>query len=167
RRRGGPPPPAVSGVPPRPAAPTLPEGACLGPYQLFGVLGRGSSAVVHRGRRFDSGEPAAIKRLHVDDPAALEGLRQEIEILGRLTHPGVVRVLAHGLEGGTPWYAMELVEGRSLEATWEAAGGGTPTEAAVRTSLRVLQRLALTLAFIHGEGLVHRDLKPANVIVGA
>ncbi len=138
------------------------SGARLGAYELLDVLGRGATAVVHRGRHVGSGEAAAVKRLFVDDPADLEGLRREIDILGRLRHPGIVRVLAHGIEQGTPWYAMELVDGAPLDVLW-AAAPATPT--ATMEGLRVLQRLCLTLAFLHGEGLVHRDLKPANVVV--
>jgi tetratricopeptide (TPR) repeat protein len=108
----------------------------------------------------------ALKVLETLAPRDLEGFRREIYTLSRLRHPGLVRIVDHGIEAGIPWYAMELVAGMTLEERWH---GRTPGEDASerRAALRILCRLCLTLAFLHGEGVVHRDLKPGNVLIRA
>ena len=82
-------------------------------------------------------------------------------MLTRLEHPAIVRVLAHGTQDGTPWFAMALVEGSDLRARI-AAGALPPAETAA-----VFGRLFAALAHAHERGIVHRDLKPANVLLGA
>src|SRR6185503_7832508 len=62
----------------------------------------------------DNGQRAALKTVRLPKPALLASLRREILRLERLRHPGVVRVLEHGVHEGLPWYAMELLEG----TTW-------------------------------------------------
>ena len=70
--------------------------------------------VVYRARNRATGEAAALKTVRLPKPALLASLRREIQRLERLRHPGVVRVLDHGVHEGLPWYAMELLEG----STW-------------------------------------------------
>ena len=137
----------------------------LGPYDIVDVLGRGGAAVVYRGRDPASGTLAAVKTLRTLDPGDVEGLRREAYTLARLQHPGVVRVLAHGIDAGAPWYAMEFIRGTTLQERWHGGAVGASGPPTVADSLRLLHRLCLTLAFLHGEGVVHRDLKPANVVI--
>jgi serine/threonine protein kinase/tetratricopeptide (TPR) repeat protein len=70
--------------------------------------------VVYRARHADSGELVALKTVRVPEAAMLRGIRREIHALRRMKHPGVVRVLAEGVQEGLPWYAMELIEGLTL-----------------------------------------------------
>jgi hypothetical protein len=138
----------------------------LGPYWLEKTLGRGGMSVVYRARDLDSGAVVALKTLGEVDASLLASLRREILVLSRVDHPGVVRVLASGVDDGVPWYAMELIEGESLEGYGRAQAAAGPWRVeAVEARLRVLSRLCRTLAFLHGQGIVHRDLKPTNVII--
>jgi tetratricopeptide (TPR) repeat protein len=79
--------------------------------------------VVYRARHADSGELVALKTVRVPEAAMLRGIRREIHALRRMKHPGVVRVLAEGVQEGLPWYAMELIEGltlrRYVDALWK------------------------------------------------
>src|SRR5690606_12263178 len=124
----------------------------------------------------------------------LDTMRREIQVLRRLSHPGVVRVVDAGLTAGAPWYAMEVLKGPTLRewlAVATAADGHaveptltrpftddgsdtTPVLGAARSGLtperwpeaaRMFSALCQSLAYLHGEGVVHRDLKPDNVFL--
>src|SRR5690606_32810187 len=86
-------------------------------------IGKGGMGSVYRGTNTQTGEPAAIKAL-APQLAVSEGFRErfdaEIESLKTLKHDGIVRLIGYGEEHGTLFYAMELVEGRSLEEELKA-----------------------------------------------
>ena len=107
----------------------------IGDYRVQGVLGSGGMGVVYLAEHVGSGRQAAVKTVRAATEATLESLRREIQMLRELRHPGVVSILDHGMTGGTPWYAMELLRGRTLRddfAAWypdrpesEGGAGGT------------------------------------------
>src|SRR4051812_26745134 len=99
---------------------TLPL-ACerTGPYSILGVIGHGGMGVVYLGEHRVSCKRAAIKTVSIQHEALLSAIRREISALASIQHPGVVRILEHGVEEGFPWYAMELLEGQTL-AHWLA-----------------------------------------------
>ncbi len=130
--------------------------AQVGPYKICGRLGGGGMGVVYRAER--DGRVVALKTVR-PRPGALAGLRREVAALAALRHPGVVRIVDHGVEDGWPWMAMEWLQGPSLAEVLAAATGD------LATRLSVMRHLCEALAYVHGEGLIHRDLKPANVIV--
>ncbi|MBI2571857.1 MAG: AAA family ATPase [Candidatus Schekmanbacteria bacterium] len=140
----------------------------VGPYEKRTPLGRGGVGVVCAARRRGSGEIVALKTMHVDSARARASIRREIRVLAEICHPGIVRIVDHGVDQGLPWYAMQLVEGTDLAAYCR----GVCREAgdlgkALPSLLGVFRLLCLSLAYLHGEGLVHCDLKPANVLVRA
>jgi tetratricopeptide (TPR) repeat protein len=110
----------------------------------------------------------AIKTLRVLDPSEVACWRREVHALSRLRDPGIVAIREQGVESGRPWYAMELIEGGTIDSLWQrrATGGlqGSGVEE-LRPALISLRQLCETLAFLHGEGIVHRDLKPANIVL--
>jgi serine/threonine protein kinase/tetratricopeptide (TPR) repeat protein len=129
----------------------------IGPYRISTMLGRGGMGVVYAGTHQATGMRAAIKTVRAARADRSFQIRREIEALARLNHPGIVRILDFGIEQGSPWYAMELVEHPTLASkhrVWSRAH-----------ALGFIQRLCDTLAYVHGEGIVHRDLKPANIFV--
>ncbi len=135
----------------------------LGPYRIVGLLGRGGMGAVYRGIHVDTDEPAAIKVLAAG-LAEEEGFRQrfeaEIETLRKLYHPNIVQLFGFGEQDGILFYAMELVEGRSLE---EELRRGR------RFDWREVARLGIqicrALRHAHDRGVVHRDIKPANLLL--
>jgi hypothetical protein len=136
-------------------------------YRLLDMIGHGGMGIVYRAVHVASGENVALKLVQLHAHGALASIRREIQALDRLRHPGVVRILEHGIEDGRPWYAMDLIEGSTLAEHITAihAPGKTRSMAALPETLSTLRRLCGTLSFLHGRGAVHRDLKPQNVIV--
>src|SRR5262249_32150249 len=91
----------------------------FGPYRVTGLLGEGGVGVGYRGRRDDLGSEAAIKVLRDASlsPARRERFAFEQRVLAQLNHPAIARLYdADTLPDGTPWIAMELVEGRPIIA---------------------------------------------------
>ncbi len=138
-------------------------GERVGPWLLGERIGSGGMGAVYRAERVDAFEQeAALKRIKpgMDSEAVLERFRAERQILARLGHPGIARLLDGGLApDGRPYFAMELVEGEPI------------TDYADRLGLEVDARLELftqvcdAVAYAHRQLVVHRDLKPSNVLV--
>jgi hypothetical protein len=138
-------------------------GTEVGGHRVDARLGGGGMGTVYRAAAPD-GTIVAIKFLApalADNPDVVARFAREIDLLTRLAHPAIVRVLAHGTQDGTPWFAMALVEGSDLRARI-ATGALPPAETAA-----VFGRLFAALVHAHERGVVHRDLKPANVLLGS
>jgi serine/threonine protein kinase len=159
--------PAPAGVPPMPPPPepALPLSE-VSPelYQIEGEQGRGGIGVVMRARDRRLDRLVALKQLQRDDRVARERFEREMRITAKLQHPGVVPVHEAGrFPSGEPFYAMKLVEGRSLK---ELIAEKKTLEERMALLPHVLA-VTETIAYAHSKGIIHRDLKPANVIVGA
>jgi serine/threonine-protein kinase len=142
-----------------PAA-TLAAGSRVGPFTLADLLGRGAQGEVWTATAAERPGRVAVKvMLDGAGEKARARFGREAATAAALEHEGIVRVLAHGEEGGRPWYAMPYVEGQSLERRL-ASGPLAPLDAA-----RVVARIARAVEYAHGRGVVHRDLKPSNVIL--
>jgi serine/threonine-protein kinase len=137
----------------------------LGPYQIVGKLGRGGMGTVYEGVHRDTGEAAAVKLLS----AALaqeEGFRgrfeAEIETLRKLNHPNIVRLFGFGEQDGHLFYAMELVDGSSLEEELRRGRRFDWREVA-----RIGVETCRALRHAHDRGIIHRDIKPGNLLLTA
>lgn len=86
----------------------------LGPYAVLGTLGKGGMGVVYRAASPEGGAQIAVKTTHHASPEEVARIRSEIQALASIRHPGIVQFLAHGVQEGVPWYAMELLEGTTL-----------------------------------------------------
>ncbi len=86
----------------------------LGRYRVVRKIGEGGMGVVYRAIDNHTGEVVALKSGRAANPEILGRLRAEIHALQSLSHPGIVRLINSGVHEGTPWYAMELLEG----GTW-------------------------------------------------
>lgn len=134
----------------------------LGPYAITALLGRGGMGAVYEATDGRTGERVAVKTLaaHLgDDPTMQRRFLAEIETLKALRHPCIVRLLAFGDEDGLPFFAMELVRGRSLERLLRA-GRRFDWRETVEIGLAITRALKSA----HDHGVVHRDLKPANLL---
>ena len=135
----------------------------LGPYEIKSRLGRGGMGAVYEAIDTTSGDTVAVKVLasHLaDDPGLRSRFEAEIETLKNLRHPGIVRLLAFGEQDDQPFFAMELVRGKSLEQILRSGRRFT-----WRETVAVAVEVTRALKVAHDHGIVHRDLKPANLLV--
>ena len=131
-------------------------------YALGDELARGGMGRIFRARDRRLGRDVAIKECF---PGAGGGHRfeREVRITARLQHPSIVQVHDAGVwPTGEQFFAMQLVQGRSLDDAIAAATTLEDRLALVPNALAV----ADAIAYAHSQGVIHRDLKPRNVIVG-
>jgi serine/threonine-protein kinase len=139
-----------------------PAGERLGPYTLSGQIGRGSMSVVYKAVDSRNGRTVALKVLKKSDhpsPGPLIRFQQEARAAQRLAHPNIVAVREAGEEAGTPFIAMDYVEGLTLD---RVLGQG---KLGLREFVTALEQVAQAVHHAHQLGIVHRDLKPANILV--
>jgi eukaryotic-like serine/threonine-protein kinase len=156
---------AVLAMAAEPAAESNVTDRRIGPYRLIRELGRGGMGAVYLAARADQEyeSQVAIKlvRPGLDTEFILRRFRRERQILARLQHPHIARMLdGDTTADGTPYIVMEYVEG----ASWI-------TKHAIENNLSVEQRLRIFLpvceavAHAHRNFVVHRDLKPGNILI--
>jgi serine/threonine protein kinase len=109
------------------------NGDRVGPYRLLETLGRGGVALVYRAVHVDSGDVVALKTVRAASEANLASVRREIHALGRIKHPGIVKILDGGITEGRPWYAMELLEGGTLRQHLSAGDRAAATHTTEET----------------------------------
>lgn len=141
-------------------------GRRIGPWRLVESVGRGGMGEVWRAERVDGGfrQDAALKlmRRGVGDPGYLARFEAERQILARLEHPNIARLLDGGaLEDDQPWLALEFVRGTDLIRHADAQRLG------VRQRVELFLGVCAAVAHAHRLLVVHRDLKPSNVMVTA
>jgi hypothetical protein len=152
---------ALAESPKRPAPPQA--GDRLGAWCLAELLGEGGMGQVWRAERADGlyqGE-AAIKLLREDlaSPGLAARFARERALLGRLTHPGIARLLDAGEQNGRAFLVLEYVSGQTLSA--HARDQALPLAARVKLLIEV----ARAVEHAHAQLIVHRDLKPSNVML--
>ena len=130
-----------------------------GRFEIHSPIGQGGMSVVYAALDKLTGERVALKMLLDLDVLDPERFVREALMLSELTHPGVVRYIAHGSVESRPYLVMEWLTGEDLDARL-ARQGLTVTE-----SVALVRRVADALAVAHARGIVHRDIKPANVFL--
>ncbi|HEY0551757.1 MAG TPA: serine/threonine-protein kinase, partial [Verrucomicrobiae bacterium] len=151
-----------------PAAP-LPIGSKVGGrYTLQEEIGTGGMGSVWRARQDMIGRDVALKIIHppLVTPDLTARFVGEIEMLGRLNHPGIVRIFDAGVHEqpglpAIPFFTMELVDGVPLDRWADSRREN-------RVSLlRVMTAVCEAVQNAHESRIVHRDLKPSNILVRA
>ncbi len=135
-------------------------GRTLSHYRVTSAIGAGGMGEVYRATDTTLGRDVAIKVLPPEvahDAERLGRFRREAHLLASLNHPNIAAI--YGLEqaDGTPFIALELVEGEDLKE--RLARGALP----VREAIEIAAQVAEALEEAHNKGIIHRDLKPANV----
>ena len=132
-------------------------------YRIERVLGRGGMGVVYVATDRTLERRVALKVLQTtleDRDDARARFRREAVAASRVRHPNVIEVYDADVASGTPWIAMELLEGESLDVLLDRRGTIEPEEA-----VWVAAQVLAALEEVHAEGILHRDLKPANLFL--
>ncbi len=142
-------------------------------YELREELGQGAFGQVFRAWDQRIGRQVAIKTLkprYRDDRTARARFLFEAQIAGQLTHPNIIPVYEIGsLPGGGLYYAMEEVEGHSLQEVLDRLQTGdadTVRRYPLPRLVGYLRQACRAVAYAHAQGVIHRDLKPHNLMVG-
>ncbi len=139
--------------------PLAEESIVAGKYRLVRQLGQGGMGAVWLAEHLSLHSQVAIKLLHLDmanSSEALSRFLREAQSAASLRSPHVVQILDHGVDEGTPYIAMELLDGESLAARLERVTSMNREDVA---------RIMTHIGRAHEAGIVHRDLKPDNVFL--
>jgi eukaryotic-like serine/threonine-protein kinase len=150
-------------VPGMAAAAALRAGERLGPYRIERELGQGGMGEVWLARRDDGlyqGE-VAIKTLHpyFAHGAMRDRFLREAELLGKLAHPNIARLLDAGVSDGVVYLVLEYVRGEPLDGYCDTRKLG------VGARLELFAAVCAAVAHAHANLVVHRDIKPSNILV--
>jgi predicted ATPase len=127
-------------------------------------VGRGGVGIVYRAHDLVTLQPVALKVINADAGVAPEEearLKREGELLTRLDHPGIVKIVGFGVleETSLPFVAMEWLEGEDLAARHRRDPLG------IAEALELTSRVAEALEAAHAAGVIHRDIKPGNIFL--
>jgi serine/threonine protein kinase/tetratricopeptide (TPR) repeat protein len=130
-------------------------------FEIERRVSAGGMSAVFRAQDRRGGGIVAVKVLYGRDAGEhRERLYREARILEKLSHPGIVKHVAHGeTDHAQPYLAMEWVTGETL------AKRLTRTGLTISEAVKLATRIAETLAVAHGKGIIHRDIKPGNLIL--
>ena len=136
-------------------------GALLGDrFEIEQQVGTGGMGQVFRGHDRGSGEAVAVKLISDGREHHSARFAREVEMLSELSHPGIVRYIAHGeLPTGELFLIMEWLDGEDLENRLARA----PMK--MGDAVKLTTRVAEALGVAHARGIVHRDLKPSNLFL--
>jgi serine/threonine protein kinase len=135
----------------------------IGKYDVIDVIGRGGMGIVYRANDPFLDRVVAIKMMtisYADYPDLLQRFYREAKATANLTHPNIVTVYELGEHEGSPYMAMQYLEGASLE-TLIRSHQQTP----LLQKIDIIIQACHGLAYAHQQGLVHRDIKPGNIMV--
>jgi len=155
----------------------LQKGMKIGPYQVTDLMPtKGGMSTVVRASDIENGHEIALKvsRMDSSDPQYNNALRQEVDILKQLQHPGIVNLvklplgakndpfMARAIElPGSPWfYAMEFLKGEALSDLVRNYGG-----VPFRLGCLMGASLADALQYMHQKSYAHLDIKPENILL--
>jgi predicted Ser/Thr protein kinase/tetratricopeptide (TPR) repeat protein len=130
-------------------------------FQIERRVSAGGMSAVFRALDLRLGGVVAVKVLYGRDAGEhKERLYREARILEKLSHPGIVKHVAHGdTDDGMPYLAMEWIVGETLGKRLARTG------LTMGESVKMVTRIAETLAVAHAKGIIHRDIKPGNLLL--
>ncbi|HHP7239259.1 protein kinase domain-containing protein [Longibacter sp.] len=140
------------------------EGDRVGPYRIVREIGRGGMGTVYLAERDDGTyeQRVALKvvRYRLAGEDLLIRFLNERQILARLQHPNIARLLDGGVtDDGLPYFAMEYVNGQAVDTYCDTRRLSLPER------IRLFITICRTVSHAHQNLIVHRDLKPANLLV--
>lgn len=141
-------------------------GMRIGAYQLVREIGKGGMGAVYRANRADQEfeQEVAIKVIRIEKHSelAVRRFRHERQILAKLDHPYIARLLDGGTTpSGMPYFVMEFVEGETLTHYCDARNLST------RERVELFVKACSAVQYAHERNIIHRDIKPGNILVTA
>ncbi len=132
-------------------------------FRVERLLGRGGMGEVYLARDIRLGRKVALKLVRFETlghEAALGRFLFEARVTAKFSHPNIVTVFDVGEHQGTPYVALEYIEGQNLRDRMDEE------RSSPREAMRYAHAIALALAEAHRHDVLHRDLKPENVLLG-
>jgi len=133
-------------------------------YQILEKIGEGGTSVVFKANDNTNEQQVAIKfmKKEVTSPYIedLIRFRREINIVSKLNHPHIIKLLGEGEFQNQPFIVMELLKGNSLAFQLERK-----IKFKISDIIEIIYQLAESLSYIHNNGIIHRDLKPGNIFL--
>lgn len=164
------PPPAAASASTAPAVPAVPGELCYHHFVVlrredgsYWELGRGAMGVTYKAIDSRLRRTVALKVVSPERLAtgsAREKFLLEAQATAALQHPNIASIYYFGEQDGACFYAMEFVDGQTLEDMVNTHGPLRPEDA-----LSVISQASAALGFAHETGMVHRDVKPTNIMV--
>ncbi|MCK6570840.1 SUMF1/EgtB/PvdO family nonheme iron enzyme [Myxococcota bacterium] len=149
----------------------LPVGAA-DRYVVERELARGSMGIIQVAHDVTLHRRVALKALNptCTIPGAPSRFVEEARITAQLSHPGIVAVYEIGVGAdGTPFFTMQLIEGRTLQSILDGLRARAPEVLRAFGRVRLLHifiQVCNAVAYAHSRGVIHRDLKPENIMLG-
>ncbi|MFO7899367.1 MAG: protein kinase, partial [Planctomycetota bacterium] len=141
----------------------LRAGERIGPYQIETLIGKGGMGAVYLAHDRSLDRRVAIKVLpqrFLGDREVVARFHREALALAKLRHPNLMHIYKVGSHGGRPFFAMEYVKGRTVEALIKQTGRIRPPQAA-----HIAAEVMSALDKVHRAAIVHRDIKPGNIMI--
>ncbi len=135
-----------------------------GRYSLEKIIGSGAMGVVYLASDLNLDRKIALKLIARElsqDPMMIARFRREAQSLATIRHQHVVQVYAYGPHDSTYFFAMEFIDGETVDHLLAAKGHALPPE----QIMSILRAVASGLGAVHAKGLVHRDVKPGNIVI--
>lgn len=144
----------------------LPQSKSVGPYKLIRLIGRGGMGAVYLAERadehFEKAVALKILPIGIGGDAARQRFLAERQILARLVHPNIARLLDGGIaEQDTPYFVMDYIDGIPIDEYCDNRRLGT------KQRIDLFLEVAGAVEYAHRNLVVHRDVKPGNVLVEA
>ena len=135
----------------------------IGKHVIEKKIGQGGMGIVYKCFDSEAKRPTAVKVLPqqlASDPTFLQRFKREVITLQRLDHPNIVKIYDQGMADGAYYYAMEYIDGISLDELLGKKEKMDPLRA-----IKIIRGCAEALKHSHAIGIVHRDIKPANIML--
>jgi serine/threonine protein kinase len=137
----------------------------LGPYEIRSEIGSGGMGVVYLGWDPQLNRKVAVKTLRPElarDAAARNLFLREARAIAAISHPNVTQIYFIGEQDNTVFFAMEYLEGKSLQQLLQDEG-----KVSADLAVNLVRQAAEGLKAAADRGIVHRDIKPSNLVLGA